>query len=73
MKVTINTKDKTIKLHEGLKIIKVIDWLKDNIKDWEEYTILPIEIQYKYTDKYGWPKITYSNPYDFYSISKTNL
>lgn len=39
MNIKLDTTNKTIILNESVNVKELIDWLKDNIKDWKQYDI----------------------------------
>ena len=58
MNITINTSEKTIVINENITISDLLDFLKENLKDYKSYSIVnKMEFVYPYYPCYPVPQI----------------
>lgn len=66
MRIQLDTKNKTIKLQEDVKISDLVQELKDLLdRDWENYTlIMSKKVEYVYPPTYTPPNNPDTDPYN---------
>lgn len=64
IQMEINTKDKTIKIKDNVKLSDLQKILSETLLNWQEYTLIPgsIKINWNYPKPYTWIEPTYK-PY----------
>lgn len=67
IQMEINTKDKTIKIKDNVKLSDLQKILSETLVNWQEYTLIPghVEIHWNYPKPYTWIQPRYTPNYYF--------